>query len=189
MAAGFLPTPTELKLNEKVQDFSLTDVGLPEAPEIMANVSGFIDKLPEVAAQIDAQLFRGTPKPPAPSLPAGVDVAANAEAVEFDRMVNFELDVSTLDAAAKAELEQVARFLVENEGTRIGIFGHTDLTGPESYNSALGQVRAESVAAFLAELGVSKDRFEVIKSHGEAFPMVETTAPERANRRVMIETM
>lgn len=186
MAAGTLPTPTEMGLSEKVKELSLTDVGLPEAPVIMSNVTEFIEKLPEVAAQIDTQLFRGTPAAPVPVLPANL---VTTEAVALDRMVNFDFDVSTLDASARDTLAQIAGVLVDNPNAQINIFGHTDLTGSEDYNETLGLERAERVAAFLILQGVPSDQFKVIKSFGEEMPIVRTTGPERLNRRVNIETM
>lgn len=191
MAAGLVPTPTASKLSDTVSDLSFEEIGLPEAPAVMAEIAGFIEQLPEVGKTIDERLFRNEPiaAPEAPEAPVVVVSEASPGQKLVESTVNFELDDVQLDEIAKKQLEDFASYLKENRDVRIGVFGHTDLTGPESYNASLGQARADQVVEFLQELGVSADRVEVVKSHGEALPMIKTDAPSRENRRVKIETM
>jgi outer membrane protein OmpA-like peptidoglycan-associated protein len=68
-------------------------------------------------------------------------------------------------------------------GTMLVLTGHTDLTGDERGNVALGRRRAVEVAAALARLGVPTD-FIRIESAGEREPVVDTPDREPRNRRV-----
>ncbi|MBS1223762.1 MAG: OmpA/MotB domain protein [Proteobacteria bacterium] len=78
----------------------------------------------------------------------------------------------------------------------VKIVGHTDSKGTEEYNYKLGHRRANTVAAFLAEKGVSRSKM-VASSEGELQPVAPNTLPNgrdnpegRAlNRRVEVTTI
>lgn len=84
--------------------------------------------------------------------------------------IRFEFDSSTLSAEARDELEQVAAWMARS-AARITIEGHADERGTTEYNLALGQQRAESIASFLAHLGVDGGRLKTI-TFGEERPAV-----------------
>jgi outer membrane protein OmpA-like peptidoglycan-associated protein len=65
--------------------------------------------------------------------------------------------------------------------------GHADRSGPESYNLALSQRRAEAVAAALRARGVPGDAMS-LQAFGETRPRVPTAdgVREPQNRRVEI---
>ena len=69
------------------------------------------------------------------------------------------------------------------------VAGHTDSTGPEGYNEALGQQRADSVARYLiTQKGINPMQVTAA-SYGESAPLADNATPQgrRNNRRVEIQ--
>lgn len=99
--------------------------------------------------------------------------------------VLFEVNEATLKPGAMRNLYQLAEFLKQNSTRNILIEGHTDSTGSETYNLELSQRRAEAVADFLINNGVSPNRITA-RGHGEAYPVAsnDSTAGRQRNRRV-----
>ena len=110
--------------------------------------------------------------------------------ITFDSGILFDVDKAELRPVAKANLADMARVLKKYDDTIILIEGHTDSTGPESYNMGLSERRAESVSHYLAQQGVSPSRFSVI-GYGESQPVAtnETVAGRQENRRVEVAIM
>ena len=79
-------------------------------------------------------------------------------------------------------------FLNDNEDLRIEIQGHTDDTGDPDANVTLSQSRADRVAEFLREAGISPDRYTSV-GYGASQPVDtnSTDAGRANNRRVQIE--
>ncbi len=69
------------------------------------------------------------------------------------RGVNFAFDSSTLDAEAKAILDQAALLLIA-ENKPVVLQGWTDYIGSEQYNRGLSMRRAEAVKQYLVSRGV-----------------------------------
>lgn len=67
--------------------------------------------------------------------------------------------------------------------------GHTDAIGSDSYNLALSDRRAESVALALAEYFDVPPENLVTQGYGESDLAVETQEAERANRRVVVRNI
>ena len=98
--------------------------------------------------------------------------------------VYFEYDSSALLPEGQTILMEKAEWLRNNPQASIVIEGHTDERGTVEYNLALGDRRAESVRAFIMELGVDTSRIRTV-SYGEESP-VDTGHDESAwarNRR------
>ena len=98
--------------------------------------------------------------------------------------IYFEFDKSTLTPSAQDNLLRKAEWLRENPMKTITIEGHCDERGTNEYNLALGDRRAESAKAFLADLGIDPSRITTI-SYGEERP-VDPRSDEEAwakNRR------
>jgi outer membrane protein OmpA-like peptidoglycan-associated protein len=66
------------------------------------------------------------------------------------------------------------------------IEGHTDLVGSEEDNLSLSDRRAESVANILTEEFDVPPENLATQGYGEAYPKVDTEAPEAVNRRVAV---
>ena len=107
--------------------------------------------------------------------------------VTFDSGILFDFDKSTLRSASQEQIRRFAEALTKYEDTDILIAGHTDATGSEDYNMTLSRRRAESVANYLENLGVSRTRF-TITGFGETQPIASNDAAEgqQLNRRVEV---
>lgn len=86
--------------------------------------------------------------------------------------VYFDLDRSVVKSSEVSKVETVAAHLKSNPAEAVQIEGHCDDRGPENYNLALGERRAQSVRELLVSLGVDANRILTI-SYGEAKPAVE----------------
>ncbi len=101
--------------------------------------------------------------------------------------INFAFNSAELDAAARAALDQQARFINQFPEVRFAVYGHTDLVGSADYNYRLGLRRAQAAVAYLASRGVSTSRLEALVSQGETMPLIATQSPEGANRRTVTD--
>src|SRR5688500_12496784 len=82
--------------------------------------------------------------------------------------VFFDLDQSTIKEEGRASLTANANWLKRWTGTRINVEGHCDERGTAEYNLSLGERRANSVKAYLVDLGVPADRITVVSKGKEA---------------------
>ncbi len=112
--------------------------------------------------------------------------------IRLDSTVKFGFDQAALSPEAEAALDDfAARLKAENKNVFIEIQGHTDSAGPEKYNLALGERRADTVKRYLhTTCGVPLARMSVI-SYGEAKPLAKNSLPEgrTLNRRVVLVVM
>lgn len=78
----------------------------------------------------------------------------------------------------------------ERAGARVEVAGHTDSVGPEEFNQALSEQRAEAVKAYFVERGIAADRVTVV-GYGESQPRDsnDTIEGRRLNRRVEIRAI
>jgi len=106
---------------------------------------------------------------------------------EVQSTITFEFNSATLDAEARAVLNQQATWIRQFPEVRFKVYGHTDRVGSSRYNQALGLQRAQAVVAYLASQGVSRSRLEAVVSLGETQPLIVTDGRERRNRRTVTE--
>lgn len=99
--------------------------------------------------------------------------------------VFFDFDKAVLKQESFAELNRIVELMSEREGLAIELRGHTDSTGPESYNLGLSKRRAQAVADYIENKGISNERLQV-KYFGETEPAVsnDTREGRSKNRRV-----
>ena len=106
--------------------------------------------------------------------------------------VTFPVNRAAVSTDARSLVDEaIAQLKAENRGVYFEIEGHTDSTGPDSYNEKLGLERATAVRNYLHDQhGIALNRIEVI-SYGEAKPIVDNkTRDHRAqNRRVVINVL
>ncbi len=101
--------------------------------------------------------------------------------------VTFATDSSDLSPAFFDVLNSVGMVLDEFDQTVVEVAGHTDSTGTDSYNQALSERRAGSVANYLMGQGVMRERLITV-GMGEKYPVANngTVDGRQANRRVEI---
>lgn len=102
-------------------------------------------------------------------------------------IVFFDWNRADLTERARQIIAEAAQQARAQRTTRIEVAGHADRSGTVQYNQALSRRRAETVAAELIRLGVSRDEI-AITALGESQPLVPTAddAREPQNRRVEI---
>ncbi|GEM_PF-2370779 len=72
--------------------------------------------------------------------------------------IEFATGASSLGNQDNSELNHLAEELLENEGVKILISGHTDNIGAPDKNLKLSKERAEAVMAYLVKKGVDPNR-------------------------------
>ncbi|BCH08333.1 flagellar motor protein MotB [Mesorhizobium sp. 131-3-5] len=112
-----------------------------------------------------------------------------ARRVDLDTL-NFEFGSSSISDTEVQKLEGVARamekLLKKNPAETFLIEGHTDAVGTPEANLALSDRRAEAVAEALTNaFGIPPENLTT-QGYGEQYLKVNTSAPNRENRRVAI---
>lgn len=110
--------------------------------------------------------------------------------VSLEGDVTFDFDRATIRPEARATLDRLAELLGGVDGDEIRIEGHTDSRGTADYNQSLSERRAEAVADYLGEKGVSRDRLTAA-GFGATRPVAPDAGPEdeaahQRNRRVEV---
>jgi len=110
--------------------------------------------------------------------------------ITFDSGILFDFDKSDLRPAAQTNLTKLAEILNKYSDTNILIEGHTDSKGSDDYNMTLSRSRAQSVANYVAGLGVDPGRFTTT-GYGESQPIAtnDTDDGRQQNRRVELAIM
>ena len=101
--------------------------------------------------------------------------------------ISFDVDSAAIKPAFKPTMVKVAEVLKKYDRNEITIIGHTDATGPETYNQQLSERRAVAVREQLITLGVPASRLRAF-GRGELEPRAENAseAGRQLNRRVEI---
>lgn len=124
---------------------------------------------------------------------AQADVTAGAEELTVDLWSNvvhvegitFDSDSAKLRDDALPALRNLLSVLQGNPSLTLSIEGHTDATGPESYNLRLSRRRAQAVVDWLTEHGIDAVRLQA-RGVGESEPVADndTMVGRAANRRI-----
>lgn len=113
-----------------------------------------------------------------------------AEQINIRAALLFAFDSAVLSDDAKAVLEErIAKYKGRGELTsNVRVIGHTDSTGPETYNQKLSEMRAKSVAEYLEQnTNIVDDQIDAIgKGESEPEASNDTTTGRELNRRVVI---
>ena len=118
----------------------------------------------------------------------GIDVTRTDEdelKVTVRNEILFDFDSAGLRSSSRDELREMADVFNKYRDTEIVVAGHTDSTGSTSYNQRLSQRRANAVANYLENLGVSGSRLDAV-GYGESRPKTSnsTSSGRQRNRRV-----
>jgi outer membrane protein OmpA-like peptidoglycan-associated protein len=111
---------------------------------------------------------------------------ASGEEFVFEN-VFFDFDSFALKQESLSSLRRLDRFLQANPKVSILITGHTDNLGSDEYNLKLSLQRAQSVRAYLVDVGTNPDRINVA---GKGFrePMLPNSnaSNQAKNRRITV---
>lgn len=108
--------------------------------------------------------------------------------VTFDSGILFKTNKYDLNAAAKADLANFATTLKKNTDCSVDIQGYTDNKGSDAINNPLSQNRAQSVANYLMQQGVSSSQLKNVQGFGATNFVAsnDTEAGRQQNRRVEV---
>ncbi|SFW54270.1 OmpA family protein [Cellulophaga fucicola] len=104
--------------------------------------------------------------------------------------VLFEFNKADLLSASEEEINVLATILRNNKKLFIEIYGHTDAVGSQERNLELSNERAKSVATYLIEKGIDKDRVKWL-GYGSSKPIADNATEEgrTQNRRVEFKVL
>jgi outer membrane protein OmpA-like peptidoglycan-associated protein len=104
--------------------------------------------------------------------------------------ITFPSGQADLKASFYPTLNSIAMVLKEYKKTTLEIGGHTDSTGIEQKNMALSEQRADSVAQYLINQGISSSRI-VAHGNGSSKPIASNAseAGRQKNRRIEIKLL
>ncbi len=104
--------------------------------------------------------------------------------------IYFETGKSVLRVDSYEALDQVVRFLENNESVTLEISGHTDNTGSLRINTTLSTARAKAVVDYLTGRGIAANRLEY-KGYADSQPVAGNDTPEgrEMNRRVEFKVL
>ena len=119
----------------------------------------------------------------------GVGVAREGDTLilRMPSDVTFGYDSDTIDSRFYAVLDDVANVLNTYDQSIVDVVGHADARGSDEYNPGLSERRASSVAGYLLQRNVMRERLYVA-GMGERSPVAsnDTDAGRATNRRVEI---
>lgn len=99
-----------------------------------------------------------------------IDPKTRSEMRTFEATpVYFDFDKSTLSPDTQNVLRRLARWLQAHPAYAVRIEGHSDERGPDGYNLALGEGRANAAKHYLQRLGIDATRIATL-SYGEERP-------------------
>ncbi|CAM3588044.1 OmpA family protein [Pontibacter korlensis] len=118
---------------------------------------------------------------------ANVERVGEGIKITFESGILYPVNSAELQPGAKTEIAQLAETLKKYPDTNILIEGHTDNTGTRQINQPLSERRAQSVANYLASMGVDRSRMTTT-GYADDQPVADnsTEAGRRQNRRVEI---
>ena len=124
---------------------------------------------------------------PLPQYPASVPEPAQSEVITLNDAgdVLFAFNQSDLTPAAQSKLDSLMPKLQSDDVVSIKVIGHTDSVGVDTYNQALSERRASSVAAYLLSQGLAPNKL-TSEGKGQSQPVAdnETEEGRAKNRRV-----
>jgi outer membrane protein OmpA-like peptidoglycan-associated protein len=115
--------------------------------------------------------------------PLRVELRGNR--IVINQKIEFAHDSAEILEGSHPILDQVAAILdAHDEIYRVQVQGHTSTVGEEAHNQELSAARAEAVAVYLREHGVTQE--VTSQGYGESYPVCqeETDACHAQNRRV-----
>jgi len=145
---------------------AFTMSGCPKTPKTATQTAPLGDERPQAVAPPVEEITpppMGAEERQPEALPTETKVSGLTD-------VYFEFDRSELTPAARASLEQNAKWLIGRPNSAVTVEGHADERGTNEYNLALGERRAQAVKRVLVALGVTSARLSTV-TYGEEQPV------------------
>ncbi|MHC8292311.1 OmpA family protein [Pseudomonas sp. LB3P58] len=142
------------------------------------------DRCPDTPANTPVE-HHGCPLPQYPASVKPEPVQSEVITLSDAGDVLFAFNQSELTPAAQSKLDSLMPKLQSADVVSIKVIGHTDSVGSDTYNQALSERRASSVAAYLLSQGVAPDKL-TSEGKGQSQPVAdnETEEGRAKNRRV-----
>jgi OmpA-OmpF porin, OOP family len=97
------------------------------------------------------------------------------------KKINFATGKATILKTSLAQLDELAKLMVEFPETKISIEGHTDNVGNAAANKKLSQQRADAIKKYLVSKKIAADRMTAI-GYGSEKPADGSTDVKAANK-------
>ena len=106
----------------------------------------------------------------------------------FDSGILFQTNKYDLNAASKANLNELAALMNKYNTCSVDIYGYTDNTGSDAINNPLSVNRANAVANYLRSQHVANTQMKKIEGFGSSNPVADNSTAEgrKQNRRVEV---
>ncbi|KJZ62777.1 OmpA family protein [Pseudomonas fluorescens] len=142
------------------------------------------DRCPDTPANTPVE-HHGCPLPQYPARVKPEPVQSEVITLSDAGDVLFAFNQSELTPAAQSKLDSLMPKLQSDDVVSIKVIGHTDSIGSDTYNQALSERRASSVAAYLLSQGVAPNKL-TSEGKGQSQPVAdnETEEGRAKNRRV-----
>lgn len=136
-----------------------------------------------------------TPAKPEPAKPEPTIAGVKRSEMEKGKIITldklyFPADSSSITRDSREMLNEVFEFLRGNKDVTIEIGGHTNDLPPDDYCLQLSTARAKSVAEYLINKGIDRERLEY-KGYGKSKPIAsnKTAYGRKRNQRVEIKIL
>ncbi|MGF6517860.1 OOP family OmpA-OmpF porin [Pseudomonas sp. BT76 TE3572] len=142
------------------------------------------DRCPDTPANTPVE-HHGCPLPQYPASVKPEPVQSEVITLSDVGDVLFAFNQSELTPAAQSKLDSLMPKLQSDDVVSIKVIGHTDSVGSDTYNQALSERRASSVAAYLLSQGLAPNKL-TSEGKGQSQPVAdnETEEGRAKNRRV-----
>jgi outer membrane protein OmpA-like peptidoglycan-associated protein len=142
------------------------------------------DRCPDTPANTSVE-HHGCPLPQYPASVKPEPVQSEVITLSDAGDVLFAFNQSDLTPAAQSQLDSLMPKLQSADVVSIKVIGHTDSVGLDTYNQALSERRASSVAAYLLSQGLAPNKL-TSEGKGQSQPVAdnETEEGRAKNRRV-----
>ncbi|GHT16369.1 hypothetical protein AGMMS4956_18660 [Bacteroidia bacterium] len=161
-----------------------------EEPEELAEVSNLLSSSSAKEDKTKKDLTKATKKEKAPSAKAGSGRSTESAGRVYTQTqtLQFSLGSTQLWSGSMQIINKAAAFVAQHPEATVVVAGHTCTRGNSATNMQLSQRRADIVAAYLQQRGVSKNKID-IRYYGASNPIApnDTEKNSAKNRRVTIE--
>lgn len=109
--------------------------------------------------------------------------------LQVNLQIRFGFDSAALADNQKPRLDKICQAMKQSDVKLFRIVGHTDTSGPDTYNERLSVLRAKEVTRYLTEdCGIAAARLETL-GLGERFPLDPKKPDAEENRRVEFQAL